>query len=188
LLGKLEKEGVARDPRFTPDAVTRWWRDRHPATEGVLPTPERCVSNWFEFSRTPKRLWLHSIYPREAFEKAVEDELLKLPFPIAPYGTCLFSFARARELKAGLGEHGLEVDHSRGLSVDRFSESGLKHPKIERREARNILSAMLRDGFERFAGAKGLLPYELSGGAKYYWFKQDLVKDDKVFFENTAAV
>ena len=53
--------------------------------------------------------------------------------------------------------------------------------------ARNILSAMFREGFERFAVLKGLLPYGLSGGAKFYWFKQGLVENDKVFFRNPAG-
>lgn len=187
LLEKLDKDGVARDPRFTPDAVTTWWRNHYPATEGVESKSERCVSNWFEFSQIPTRLWLHSIYPRRKFQTAVEKQLLALPAPAHPYGTCLFSFANARELKAALDEHGLEVDHAKKLSGPKFSEHGLKHPEIDRREARNILSAVFRDGFERLAISKGLLPYELSGGAKFYWFKQGLVENDKVFFLNSAG-
>ena len=61
LLEALEKAGVARDPRFTPDAVTKWWMDNYPAAEGVSATPERYLSNWFEFSSIPSSLRLHSI-------------------------------------------------------------------------------------------------------------------------------
>jgi len=46
---------------------------------------------------------------------------------------------------------------------------------------------LLRDAFERFCLSRGLLPYELTGSSHYYWFKQDLVKDDKMFFKNAAG-
>jgi hypothetical protein len=187
LLEKLQKDGVHRDPRFTPDAVTQWWRDHHPATEGVTATPERCLSNWFEFSQLPKHLWLHSIHPKRLFREAVSKDLLKFPVPAYPFGSCLFSFAVATELKDGLSDQGLEVEHSKRLSAQKFADTGLEHPKIERLDARKILSAMFREGFGRFAESRGLLPYELSGGAKFYWFKQGLVEGDKVFFRNPAG-
>lgn len=186
LVEKLEKDGIRRDPRFTPDAVTQWWRANYPATEGVRIVPERYVSNWFEFSKMPETLWLHSIYPGKKFEKAVEKDLLRFPVPTRPYANCLFTFARVEEIMSSLTSHGLEVDNSQELSAAAFGQDGLKHPATDRRDARNIMSAIFRDGFERFAASKGLLPYELSGGAKFYWFRQGLVENDKVFYLNPA--
>ena len=81
LLKKLQEDGIARDPRFTPDAVTKWWRDNYSVAEGVAPTPERCASNWFEFSQLPETVWLHSIDPQGKFEKAVKEEVLKFSIP-----------------------------------------------------------------------------------------------------------
>lgn len=95
--------------------------------------PERCVSNWFEFSKLPDKLWLHSIYPGKKFEKAVENESLKFPAPTSPHASHLFSFAQAGELETALGEQGLEVDNSQELSLALFGQDGLEHPKIERR-------------------------------------------------------
>ena len=187
LIEALEKEKVPRDPRFTPDAVTKWWRENYSVAEGVAPTPERCASNWFEFSQLPGTVWLHSIEPQDTFEKAVKAESLKFSIPTRPHGNCLFSFGKADELSTHLAEHGLEVVHSLELKVEDFSKEGLEHPEIERRDARYILSAMFRDAFERFAASKGLLSYGLAGGAKFYWFKQGLVEDDKVFFTNPAG-
>jgi len=187
LLEKLQEDSIARDPRFSADAVTKWWRDNYSVAEGVLATPERCASNWFEFSQMPKTVWLHSIDPQAKFEKAIKDDVLKFPVPTRPFANCLFSFAKADELTTALGEQGLEVVNTVELSVETFRQNGLEHPKIERRDARYILSAMFRDGFERFAVSKGLLPYGLSGGVKFYWFKQGLLENDKVFFLNPAA-
>jgi hypothetical protein len=187
LLKKLQEDGIERDSRFSPDTVTKWWRDNYSVDEGVTAESECCASNWFEFSQLPQTVWLHSIDPRNKFENAVEDNVLKFPVPAHPHGNCIFSFAKADELSTHLAEHGLEIVHSRELSFAGFSKDGLEHPKIQRRAAHQILSRMFRDGFERCAMSKGLLPYELSGGARYYWFKQGLIEKDKVFFTNPSG-
>src|SRR6266568_153855 len=187
LIEKLDKDGIARDARFTPDAVTTWWRNNYPATEGVTATPERCLSNWFEFSRLPEALRLHSIRQAREFEKLVKDGKLQFPIPAYPHARYILTFGEADEIVPGLEAHGLAIDHSIELNVEKFRAEGLEHPEIDRRSARNMLMAMFRDGFERFVLSRGLVPYELSGGAKYHWFKKDLVKDGKVFFVNAAG-
>ena len=187
LLKKLEDEKVGRDPRFTPDAVSEWWRQHFPAAEGVSSTPERCLSNWFEFTRFPKKLWLHSIQQHRTFEELVSEAAIDFSLPVRPYGRCVVTFGGARQIDGDLGKFELEVDNSIQISFDHFREEGWKRPSIEPRIARNLLSALFRDAFERFALSRGLLPYELTGSSHYYWFKQDLVNDDKVFFRNAAG-
>ena len=187
LLKKFDDEKVERDARFTPDAVTEWWREHYPAGEGVSSTPERCLSNWFEYSAFPKTLWLHSIQQHRAFEKLTEEGAIDLSVPARPHGRCLVTFSKADEIAADLTKYSLDVDNSIQIFFDYFREEGWKHPTIEPRIARNLLSALFRDAFEKFAMSRGLLPYELSGGSKYHWFKQNLIKDDKVFFKNSAG-
>lgn len=187
LLEALEKAGVTRDARFTPDAVATWWRNNYPATEGVSATPERCLSNWFEFSRLPQALRLHSIQQAREFEKLVKDGKLQFPIPAHPHGRYILTFGEADELSAALATHGLEIANSIELDVEKFRADGLARPEIDRRTARNILMSLFRDGFDRYVLSRGLIPYELSGGAKYHWFKKNLVEDDKVFFVNAAG-
>ncbi len=140
LLDVLEKEGIPRDPRFSPDAVTRWWRTHYPATAGVVATPERYLSNWFEFSQTPKKLRLPSIEPEDSFARAVEEQTLELPAPSWPYANLLFSFASADDLLPILEGKGMELANSLELEFETFRDHGLDHPTIQRREARNILA------------------------------------------------
>ena len=187
LLEALEKDGAVRDPRFTPDAVTTWWRNHYPATEGVLATPERCLSNWFEFSRLPESLRLHSVRQAREFEKLVKDGKMQFPIPAYPHGRYILTFGEADELSGTLAEHGFEVANSIELNVERFRAEGRERPLIDRGTSRNIVMSLFRDGFERYVLSRGLVPYELSGGAKYHWFKKDLVEDDKVFFLNAAG-
>ena len=187
LLEALEKGGVARDARFTPDAVTTWWKNNYPAAEGVTQTPERCLSNWFEFSSLPETLWLHSVRQDREFEKLVKDGEIQFPIPAYPHARYILTFGEADELSGAMHDHNLEIANSIELNMEKFRAEGLDHPQIDRRTARNMLMAIFRDGFERFALSRGLVPYELSGGAKYHWFKKDLVEDDKVFFINAAG-
>jgi hypothetical protein len=187
LLEKLEKDGLSRDPRFTPDAVTKWWRKNYPATEGVSAKLERCLSNWFEFSRMPGLLHIHSVRQSTKFEKLIKDVKLQFPIPAYPHAKYILTFGEAEEIAGALAEHDLDVANSMELKLEAFRHHGLEHPEIDRQTARNILMALFRDGFDRFALSRGLIPYELSGGAKYHWFKKDLIVDDKVFFLNAAG-
>lgn len=187
LLKKFEDERVERDPRFSPDAVNKWWRELYPAAEGVSETPERCLSNWFGFKELPKKLWLHSIHQHRTFEDLVQEDELDFSLPARPHGRYVVTFGKKEEIANDLAKHGLDVDNSIRLKFDKFREQGLHRPKIESKTARNILSALFREGFERFMLSRGLLPYELTGGSKYYWFRKDLIEDDKVFFTNAAG-
>ena len=183
LLEKLDEDQIAKDPRFTADAVTGWWRNSYSVTEGVLNQTERYCSNWFEFQALPKTLRLHSIEPQKRFEDA------KLQFGVATYRyeNYLLTFATAAEVFGPLEEHGLSIGNTVDLELSNFQRFGLAHPKIERREAKNIITALLKEGFDRFAASKGLLPYELSNRSIYHWFKQNLVENDKIFFLNPAG-
>ena len=183
LLKKLEEDQVPKDPRFTPNAVTEWWRGSHPVTEGVLNEPERYCSNWFEFRAMPKTLRLHSVEPRKRFE----DANLQFNLPTYRLENYLLTFATAEEVLAPLEKYGLSIGNSLDLDLSKFQQAGIEHPKIERREARNIITALLKEGFDRFAASKGLLPYELSNRSIFHWFKQDFAENDKIFFLNPAG-
>ena len=183
LIETLEKAGVKRDARFTPDAVTKWWQTNYPANAGVKNATERCLSNWFEFSKIPQHLRLHSIDEFKADDKLE----LKLPFAVCRCDRYLITFATADELKPHLDEQGLHIGNSVELELAKFSDKGLEHPHIERREARNFISVLFRESFERFAVSKGLLAYELSGGTCFYWFPQNVAVNDKVSFVNTSG-
>jgi hypothetical protein len=187
LIESLDKEQAPRDPRFTPDAVTKWWRENYPATEGVSTKPERCLTNWFEFSQMPELLRLHSVRQSRKFEKLVKDGKINFGIPAYPHSRYILTFGESEELAGALSEHELTIDNSLDLKQAGFRQNGLDHPMIDRKTARNVITALCRDGFDRFALGRGLVPYELSGGAKYHWFKKDLVQDDKIFYRNATG-
>lgn len=187
LLEALEKAGVARDPRFTPDAVTTWWREHFGTTDGVKNESERYLSNWFEFASFPDSLFLHSVRQSRKFEKLVSDGKFDFAIPAYCLGRYVLTFGDAEEIAPALDLHDLTLDNTVELQTTEFRDNGCQHPQIERKEARNILTVLLRTAFQQFATNCSLLPYELSGGAKYFWFKSGLVKDDKMFFSDASG-
>ena len=183
LLKKLEDDNVPKDGRFSPNAVSEWWKGSHPVTEGVQIQSERYCSNWFEFQSQPTTLRLHSIEP----DKRFEDSSITYPFPAFRHNRFLLTFCSAGEIASALDEYGLSISHSIDLNFASFQSAGLERPKIEKREARNIVTALLKEAFDRFVASKGLLPYELANGATYHWFKKDFAENDKVFYINPAG-
>ncbi len=180
LLKKLAEDNVPKDPRFTPTAVTEWWKQSHSAMEGVETKPERYCSNWFEFKSVPPTLRLHSIEPQKQFE----DSKITFGLPTYLFDRYLLTFATAPELQPRLEEYGLTIANTVDLELAAFQTAGMEHPKIERREARNIITALFKEGFDFFAASKGLLPYQLANHSLLHWFRKDLVDRDRVFYRD----
>jgi TIR domain len=56
LLAKLEKDHIAKSEKFSPDAVTEWWRTNFSAGAGVSDEPEQYLSSWFPIGRSGRKL------------------------------------------------------------------------------------------------------------------------------------
>src|SRR6266566_369221 len=63
LLKKLEDDKIPKKPGFTPEAVTRWWREAYSSTDGVEATEEEILSNWFS-AKLPDDIFLHNVNRR----------------------------------------------------------------------------------------------------------------------------
>jgi hypothetical protein len=98
LLEKLEQENVPKSEKFTPDAVTSWWRMHHSADEGVVNRREEYLSNWFPIESLPPEIYFHALSSKVAIE--TEE---KLPYPAFQHEHFLISFAKADDFSGTLG-------------------------------------------------------------------------------------
>ena len=95
LVLKLEQDGVQKDANFTPDAVTTWWRAQFSADSGVAAVPEECLSNWFEITRMPEKLFCHEGKLRlDTNTKGTQSTV----YPTVEHGGRWLSFADAAHL------------------------------------------------------------------------------------------
>lgn len=180
LLEKLEKDGVNKDPRFGPEAVATWWQGYLREEGGLMATKETYASNWFAVEDLPKTLYLHSLVGGGKDKR----EALPFDFPHRIFKSGVFSFAKARELNSALSSIGGAVSETQSFDLDPFQWEGSRNLKIDRSEARRIVTYLLREAFDEHCRSVGLQQYELAGRARCFWFRENFAEGNKVSYQH----
>lgn len=175
LLLKLERDGVPKDARFNPDAVTAWWRTQFSAEDGVVAQPEHCPSNWFEITRLPAKLYFYEGKPKDRGDAA--DDAPPPRFPSIELGGRWVSFAN----QAHFGRT-FDVRRYADFSTKDVIEGIVDERYIYRTEARKIVSYLLTDNWIRMMRARDMVLYQLSNYRFCGALRQNQVADDKVYF------
>lgn len=180
LLQKFEKDKVPKDERFNPSTVASWWRDQQKQQSLVQATKETCASNWFKISDLPETIYLHSL--SAAFKG--EDKELPIGIPNYRYKSGFFCFESAVLVSARLLGHAKTITYTQELSLADFQRWGHSKLKIEKSEARNIVTNLLRRAFEIMCLESGLKEYSLAGDARCYYFPDGFLEGEKIHYQH----
>ena len=128
--------------------------------------PERLTSNWLRISEVPN--FINFLEPKGAIDReALAHACTNAPFSIAPMQMGLVTFLSERELNEALSSIGrFELKHA--VPVASFVSDGLEVAGIKRKDAWNVVHAMLRHAWNRFCRARGLLEYRYSGADGFH--------------------
>ncbi len=176
LLEKLETDAVPKDERFNPSSVAQWWRDQMKCQAGLRVGKEQCASNWFKVGDLPSNLYLHSL---EGGHQSKEKEL-PIGIPNYRYKAGIFCFEPPNHFEKRVADHRLNVTASQTINLCNFQRFGYPHLKIEKPEARNIFTYLVRRAFEMLCLNSGLSEYSLSGDARCFWFQDNFAEGDKI--------
>lgn len=184
LLKKLREDLVPMDSRFTPAAVASWWNTKFGQDQIVHPASEKYLSNWFPVLSPPRYIHLYEVLGEASGSKdATED---RFPYPAYRLQRHLVSFAGPVDLTGGdkkLPHHGKHAS----ASTIRFLEGKAKGVMVDRREARDAVTRLLRLGWDRMVEKRKLPTYELSGDIRCVYPLQGFAKNDEVVFIGPAG-
>ncbi len=173
LLLKLEQDSVQKDARFTPDTVTTWWRTQFNADIGVINEPEQCLSNWFEITKLPEKLYCYDGKPKPSIYTNGNSPA----YPTLEQGGRWLSFADAAHIAPTFA-----VQRTRDFATKDVLQGMLDERYIPRTEYKKIISYLLVDSWVRMMRLKDMAVYQLSNHRFCGALKQNQVKDDKIFF------
>lgn len=177
LLEKLELDEVSKSAKFTPDAVSSWWRSQFSADQGILTQPDDYLSNWFMIETLPQNIYFHEISRRGTGLIELPSDL---PYPAFQYYQYMVSFAPANDFAGKLDP--LSIANSRCVSTDDFMNGNFGPVQISRQEARNFVCRLLRMAWEGLIKDRRLPTYELANSAQAFYFSKGLVKGDNIGF------
>lgn len=175
LLKKLEEDVVPKDPRFSPEAVTSWWRSQaeFSATQGVIDKPEVEVSNWYTIERLPETLWCHNVTRRTTGK--LDFDVSNIPFPAAKATDLSFvTFAKANEV-ADFLDKSICIASSFLLETREITKG--KHPL-----ARQFVS-MLRQGWESAVASQGFSVQRVAPRPGRFYIERDKIENNRLHFQ-----
>ena len=174
LLEKLEQDNVPKNPSFSPDAVSSWWRSAFSADFRVVEEPDEYFSNWFPIRGLPDTIYYHTLTRSNIGKVEARSDL---PFPaVQDDFISLLSFAKATDLEAHLGDNMSIAESDPRKLQDLLADNGP-------REFPKHLTEILRLAWENQLAARGLPSYELANKLKCFYFTQGpAAHDDKIHF------
>jgi hypothetical protein len=176
LLSKLEKSGIARDTRFSPDLVRAWWRSNYDASRGVVDRPETYISNWFAIEQLPPRLRLHTASAEFGTDPIA---LRDLAYPAVRFREYAVSFAQAADLTSA-SEDSVRFSEAHALDTEALLAGEAAPTPVSREQARNLVRWLLKVGWRRMARARGMRGYKLASQETCSYFRKGTVEADKL--------
>lgn len=175
LLEKLETDGVQRRPNFSPNAVAQWWQGQHGSSHGTIPQRQVHLSNWFPIRKLPATVFFHQVSGWRLNEE--DSSLLPGEHPAVRHDRYIVSFAGADAFE---GEYEIEKT-IRYRATDLISGS-IENAILDRKQARNIVTFLLKDAWERTVRMHRLPEYELSNRVQCFWFQKNAIPNDTIHF------
>lgn len=179
LLDKLKEDGVPKDERFNPDAVSSWWRDVYCGEARILDVPEAYISNWLEITKLPRMLYFHEMVRAGIGRLEMPSGI---PFPAVQHLQYIATFAPSDDI-AGALPPDIRLQNSRSCGVDEFIAGTGEDLRLDPRVARDILTRLLREAWEKFARARDLFSYEMANKGKCFCFGDGLLERNLISYQ-----
>lgn len=178
LLEKLARDGVSKNPLYTPTLVANWWREQFDANKGLLVQPEEHLSNWFPIKQLPEYIYFHALRRTGTGKVEVTTQL---PYPAFQHNIYLVSFAPAKDFTGKLG-FAMSISESSQFSTVDFLEGNIARKYVDRKQARDFVHRLLRMGWEAEMKVRKLPTYELANKIACIYFTKGMTEGDKISF------
>jgi hypothetical protein len=183
LLDRLDKSNVPRRSSPEQSALLRWAASHTALSGAVVEQEETLQSNWFPIQSLPSHI---NLYGTPVSKELWDRTIGSLQIPCRPLLRLLVSFAPLDVVQAAAGPD-IPVTLEYSIPTGDFL-SGAPHegPGLKASDARNIVTDIVRQGWEIFAAASGLKSHEMSHGTSWY-VPSGLLEKDKVKFRDAAG-
>jgi plasmid maintenance system antidote protein VapI len=182
LLQALKDSQIPQSTSDFGEALAAWQKFKLRQSASISDTPDSVFSNWFQISSLPSHIYFSRF---NASQEAMERAFNEFQSPTAPYMRLAVSFADAAALQMETPDIPLE-DAYRVSLVQFLDDQKTNRPQVSWRDARNIVTRLLRQAWEQFARSQGLLLCEFAHGSA--WFVPlDLIERNIATFQDESG-
>ena len=163
VLTALDESGLPKSESGRTTAMAAWHAYKAHGSALRMDRPDFLHSNWFKLGPLPRRICYSRFPPSSDIDGAFEQ----FRTPTHRHHRLAISFADARTLMAEAPGVRLEEAYEANLA-DFLKGRPSKGPEMYRRDARNILTAMLNEAWGRFCHSQGLLRRSFVSGDSWF--------------------
>jgi hypothetical protein len=181
LLKKFADDQVPKNPQFSPQAVSSWWRTHNEfsAEQGLLQEPDQHLSNWFLIEGLPLHINRHLV-SRDKIGKIEFDPAMFSHPSALDTDISFLSFADAKHFIGQLPSNHIIA------GTEKYSLQSIRD-RTAPRGYPALLTSILRLAWERKMQQTVLSVYELSNRAKCFYFLLGQIPDNRLFFESVEG-
>lgn len=184
VLRALERDNVPRSERPDTAAAHRWLLYRTNPAPSLEYKDEDLVTNWYLIRELPKTIFFYDILKHVSSLHEVASLASEIEIPAAEHERLLVGFGRFDEFQGALGpELPIKTRHTSTLDAFLNGDTGEGGPIIQRSSARNIVTSLLRQGFDRLMRSRGLREYQLTAAGKIWWVPRELGEGKRITFK-----
>lgn len=178
VLKALDRDGVPRAQSASAEALELWVKSLTAQGKTLAPISEPLVSNWFQVLAMPRRINFFEIRRPIGSPSEIQNLADEISWPAAAYLRLLVGFADLEDFQEELKNRvPLRTAYSVDLT-DFLAGRATDGPYIAVREARNLVTNLMRQAWEGAAKARGLEPYTDARGSTVYWVRSGLLSGD----------
>ena len=140
-------------------ALDTWRKFRLRQTATMVAKPEIVLSNWFSIAARPRQIIFSRFNsPQDTMSKALQE----FRSPTVPYGRLVGSFADTTTLRNETLSTS-ELEHAYSIPLNEIIYGAVKcGPGLNRRDGQNMVTNLMRQGWNSFAEQRGLIKYQFS--------------------------
>lgn len=185
LIKVLERDRVAHSTSISEGSMKAWRSVHQFRTSAISEESETLQSNWLSIEKLPEQLHFYSflgvLKPNEARSIASNCTL-----PCSDHGRLLVSFASEAEIREALGE-AIPIKLRGTLKTQDFlnGQTG-EILGVAAHDARNKISSIIRQAWDRFMTERGLTQYDMSGRVAW-WFPEGVPDGGKLKYTDFSG-
>ena len=163
-------ENTYRIPRSQDkitESVDHWRAVQLRHAKRIIEGEERLISNWLSITELPDTVAFYDFRAGISIDASTE-KMSTCEWPLVPYHRGFLSFADLTDLEQHFGPE-LPLFRAARTSTADFLDAGWEEKRIERFDARNQFSNLVRQAFERLFRERGLQPYEMANEQYAWW-------------------
>jgi len=164
---------LSRAPGLNRESMTRWLAAQANRNAILETAPEVLVSNWLPVRQMPATM-RYFVFSGAGAEDIAQAAVDAYTLPCVKHGLGFFAFGGLpdfRDTPSGISPRLVQE-----IPMDDFIGEGVRELNLQPREARNMLTVLVRMAFEAHLAGKGLSIYEFSSRTRGYWVGPLLMK------------